>query len=250
MQDNTPVAVTLSNVSKEYRFYPEKRRSIKESFITILTRKYTPPLRVCVLDGVSLEISKGEVFGIIGENGVGKSTILKMITGIIVPDQGKILTDGTVAALLEIGLGFHPDLTGRENAILYGTVLGLSRKSFAAKIDEVFDFAELAGYEDVPLKKYSSGMQVRLAFSVATSVEPDILILDEVFSVGDQRFQAKSFERIMAFIRAKKTVIIVTHDLSIISRLCDRAMLIHRGGKVTIGDTQRITNDYRKLMGE
>lgn len=237
-------AVRLENVSKQYSFHAEQRRSIKETLIQLVRGKYTPPMTIRVLDHVSLSIETGEVFGIIGENGVGKSTILKVISGIIHPDQGIVTTRGSVAALLEIGLGFHPDLTGRENALLYGTVLGISRKEMNLRIPEVFSFAELQGYEEVPIKKYSSGMQIRLAFSVATNVNPDILILDEVFSVGDQRFQVKSFEKIMSFIAAGKTVILVSHDLDAVKELCDRVLLIRRGGLATVGPTNSVIEEY------
>lgn len=245
MSDDS-IAVKLIDVSKTYRFYPDKRRSLKEAFIHMVKGKRIKPICIKVLQNVSLDIQRGEVFGIIGENGVGKSTILKIISGILPPDNGEVLVNGSLASLLEIGLGFHPDLTGRENALLYGTIMGLRKKAINSKMSDIFDFADLRGYEDVQMKRYSSGMQMRLAFSVATMVNPDILLLDEIFSVGDQKFQEKSFEKICSFIENGKTVLLVSHDLTVIEEMCNRVMLIQRGGIVTLGETEDIVNLYRK----
>jgi ABC-2 type transport system ATP-binding protein len=241
--------IILNQVSKQYKLILEKQRSLKETFIKKLKRKsIQQPKIIPVLKNFSLKVYKGEVLGVIGENGVGKSTILKLISGILIPDEGTITVRGSIAALLEIGLGFHPDLTGRENARLYGSILGFSRKTMDEKMNEIFGFAELNGFEDIPIKRYSSGMQVRLAFSVATMVDPDILLLDEVFSVGDQRFQTKSFEKIQSLINSNKTVILVTHDLNIVNQLCTRVMFIQRGGKALVGETKEMITLYQQSI--
>ncbi|MNP01616.1 Teichoic acids export ATP-binding protein TagH [compost metagenome] len=193
-------------------------------------------------------MNKGEIHCLIGENGAGKSTSLKMLAGIIQPDEGEIKTKGVVAALLEIGLAFHPDLTGIENARLYGSVLGIGRKKMLELMPDIFSFAELDGYEHVPLKKYSSGMQVRLAFAVATIIDPDILLLDEVFSVGDQNFQEKSFSKINRFIQEGKTVLLVSHDLGVIERLCTRVMFVEKNGNVHIGKPKEMVQLYYEKL--
>lgn len=242
--------ILVNNVSKVYKIDTEGKRSFKQTFIDLVTRKKRKPLReISIFNNVSFSIGKGEVFGIIGENGAGKSTSLKMLAGIIQPDEGEIITKGIVAALLEIGLAFHPDLTGIENARLYGSVLGIGRKRMLELIPNIFSFAELEGYEHVPLKKYSSGMQVRLAFAVATIIDPDILLLDEVFSVGDQNFQEKSFKKINNFIENGKTVLLVSHDLGIIEKLCTRVMFVEKSGDVHIGSpTQMVQLYHEKLL--
>lgn len=239
--------IIVNNVSKIYIIDTEGKRSFKQTFIDFVSRRKKRSLKeIKIFNGVSFSIGKGEVFGIIGENGAGKSTSLKMLAGIIQPDEGKIKTKGIVAALLEIGLAFHPDLTGIENARLYGSVLGISRKRMLELIPDIFSFAELEGYEYVPLKKYSSGMQVRLAFAVATIIDPDILLLDEVFSVGDQNFQEKSFNKINSFIRDGKTVLLVSHDLGVIEKLCTRVMFLEKSGDVHIGSPEKMVQLYRK----
>jgi ABC-2 type transport system ATP-binding protein len=242
--------VRIQNVSKIYEINPEKK-SIKQLFIDKIKRKsIEKPTQIQIFKDVSFEIYKGEVFGIIGENGAGKSTALKIMAGIIAPDNGRVEITGSVAALLEIGLGFHPDLTGKENARLYGSILGIDRKLMKEIMPDIFKFAGLEGYEHVPIKRYSSGMQVRLAFSVATSINPDILLLDEVFSVGDQNFQTKSFEKIKSFIDQKKTVLLVTHDLGIVSELCTRVMFIRKRGNIEIGSPEEMIEKYDESLKE
>jgi ABC-2 type transport system ATP-binding protein len=249
---NNEVVISLNNVSKKYILDPEKRKSIKQIFVNLFSGKQNTEnlINIQIFKDASIEIYKGEVFGIIGENGAGKSTALKLMTGIISPDRGVINVNGTVAALLEIGLGFHPDLTGQENARIYGSILGISRKVMNDIMPQIFTFAGLEGYEYIPIKKYSSGMQVRLAFAVATSINPDILLLDEVFSVGDQNFQTKSFNKINSFIEQNKTVLLVTHDLGIARELCTRLMLIKKGGHIEVGLPNDILDKYEELLKE
>lgn len=237
--------IEVSGVSKVFTINTEGKRSFKQTFIDFVKHTKRKPLKeIKIFNNVSFSIGKGEVFGIIGENGAGKSTSMKMLAGIIQPDEGEIKTKGVVAALLEIGLAFHPDLTGIENARLYGSVLGVSRKKMMELIPDIFSFAELEGYEYVPLKKYSSGMQVRLAFAVATVIDPDILLLDEVFSVGDQNFQEKSFNKIHRFIQEGKTVLLVSHDLGVIEKVCTRVMFVEKSGNVHIGTPKEMVQLY------
>lgn len=247
---NEPV-ILLNDVYKTYSINPEKRKSFKQTVINFFEGKKEDEIKkIQIFNGLTVEIFRGEVFGIIGENGAGKSTALKIMAGIIAPDKGEVCVNGSVAALLEIGLGFHPDLTGTENAILYGSILGISRKEMKSILPRIFEFAGLQGYEDIPIKKYSSGMQVRLAFSVATSIDPDILLLDEVFSVGDMNFQMKSYEKIRSFIDKNKTVLLVTHDLGIAKKLCTRLMLIKKGGEVVIGNPADVIHEYESTQNE
>lgn len=247
--DSKEVVIKVENVTKEYVINIGGKKSYKQSFINLIKKQNEEKIkRIKIFNDVNFSINKGEVFGIIGENGAGKSTTLKMLAGIITPDKGKISVNGTVAALLEIGLAFHPDLTGVENARLYGSVLGVSRKKMMQIMGEVFKFAELEGYEQVPLKKYSSGMQVRLAFSVATIVDPDILLLDEVFSVGDQKFQEKSFSKINSFIEREKTVLLVTHDLGIVEEMCTRVLYLEKRGAIHIGNPKDMIRLYHEKI--
>jgi ABC-2 type transport system ATP-binding protein len=242
--------IKIKNVSKIYHLSPDKK-SLKQMFIdTVKRQKKEIAQKINIFSDISFEIFKGEVFGIIGENGAGKSTALKIISGILSPDNGTVEVNGTVAALLEIGLGFHPDLTGEENARLYGSILGINRKTMKQLMPIIFEFAGLNGYEHVPIKRYSSGMQVRLAFSVATSINPDILLLDEVFSVGDQNFQTKSFAKIKSFIDQEKTVLLVTHDLGIARELCTRIMFIRKRGNIEIGDAGEMIQKYYDSLKE
>lgn len=243
-------AIKMKNVSKIYEINSEKR-SLKQLFIdTVKAKEKIKPTQIQIFKDISFEIAKGEVFGLIGENGAGKSTALKIMAGIISPDTGAVHVNGSVAALLEIGLGFHPDLTGTENARLYGSILGIDRKSMKELMPQIFKFAELEGYEHVPIKRYSSGMQVRLAFSVATNIDPDILLLDEVFSVGDKRFQTKSFEKIKSFLDQKKTILLVTHDLKIAEELCTRIMFIRKRGAIEIGPPEEMIEKYHESLKE
>lgn len=247
MLQESEKVITVDGVSKTYVIDTEGAKSFKQSFIDLVKqKKKNSIIKIRIFENVNFEIGKGEVFGIIGENGAGKSTALKMLAGIIRPDSGSIEAKGTMAALLEIGLSFHPDLDGVENARLYGSVLGISRKRIKELIPEIFSFAELEGYEYVPIKKYSSGMQVRLAFAVATAIDPDILLLDEVFSVGDQKFQKKSFKKIKSFIENGKTVLLVSHDLSIIEDLCTRVLFLEKSGEIHLGTAEEMIELYKQ----
>jgi lipopolysaccharide transport system ATP-binding protein len=199
------------------------------------------------LDDISFEVKRGECLGIIGANGAGKSTLLKMLNGIILPDGGKITMKGKVGALIEVGAGFHPMLSGRENIYINGSILGMSKKEIDENFDSIVEFSELKDSIDMPVKHYSSGMYVRLGFAIAAHVEPDILILDEVLAVGDMAFVAKCFQHLSS-IRKKAAIILVSHDMRNISRICDKALFINDGKQSYLGRVEETINNFREKM--
>jgi ABC-type polysaccharide/polyol phosphate transport system ATPase subunit len=199
------------------------------------------------LRDVSFKVSEGEALGIVGHNGAGKTTLLKLLSRITAPTKGRIEIHGRLAALIEVGSGFHPELTGRENVYLHGAMLGMRRNEITEKMDSIIAFSGLEKYIDVPVKRYSSGMYVRLGFSVAAHLEPDIVLLDEVLAVGDVAFQAKCLERISALREAGRTIVFVSHDLASVYRLCDRAILLHHGCVVMDGPPRTVVDEYVKL---
>jgi len=240
-------AVVLSNVTKKYRIVHDKNPSLKE---TIIHLRRTTHEDFLALDNVSFKVQKGETFGIIGPNGSGKSTALKLLSRIMLPTSGKIEINGTVSALLELGAGFHPDLTGKENIYLNAAILGLDSRFVAERFDEIVGFAELEKFIDMPVKNYSSGMYVRLGFAIAVNVNPDILLVDEVLTVGDQAFQAKCLTRIYDFMRSGKTIIIVSHDLDMISNICNRALFLYQGKKIKEAAAAEAVREYRSFIEE
>jgi lipopolysaccharide transport system ATP-binding protein len=197
------------------------------------------------LSNVSFNVEKGDAFGIIGGNGAGKSTILKLLSRVLKPTMGQIVVAGKISALIEVGAGFHEDLTGRENVFLNGTILGMKRDEIRKKFDEIVDFSGLADFIDTPVKRYSSGMYARLGFSIAAHVNPNILIVDEVLSVGDAVFQKKCFEKMTSIIQSGATVIFVSHNLRAVSQLCKKSLLLEKGNVVKIGKTNEVIKDYK-----
>ncbi|MDV7104205.1 ABC transporter ATP-binding protein [Vibrio sp. TH_r3] len=236
--------VVVSNVGKAFKTYPTKWSRLIEWINPFSGTKHKLNW---VLQDISFELEQGEAVGIIGINGAGKSTLLKMITGTSAPTIGSISLDGRVAALLELGMGFHPDFTGRENAYMAGQLLGLSKEELDKLMPEIIDFSEIGEYIDQPTRVYSSGMQMRLAFSVATAIRPDILIVDEALSVGDTHFQHKSFGRIRKFRELGTTLLIVSHDKQAIQSICDKAILLN-SGKVELIDKPEVVMDYYNAM--
>lgn len=196
------------------------------------------------LQGVSFAVERGEAFGVIGDNGSGKSTLLGLIAGALRPSRGRIELCGRVAALLELGAGFHPELTGRENVVLNGVLLGLSRRQVLERLDAIIDFAELRDHMDLPIRTYSSGMLARLGFAVAAHLEPDILLVDEVLAVGDVGFQKKCLEAMLGFKARGVTIVLVSHNLADVARLCDRTLWLDRGLVAGLGDTKRVIGEY------
>jgi len=243
-------AVSVQHVTKAFNLQEEHYSTIRELFLkSLFFWKRMKTKSLVALDDISFEIPKGQTLGIIGDNGSGKSTLLKLILGITPPTTGEIKVNGKIAALLELGAGFHPDLTGRENIYLNGSILGISQKVLDEKMEEIIDFAELRPFIDSPIKHYSSGMFVRLGFSIAVHIEPEVLLVDEVLAVGDGAFQQKCIEKIKEFQREGKTIILVSHDLGMVEKTCQRAILI-KNGHILIDDKAKATVKvyYEKIM--
>lgn len=240
--------ITVSGLGKAYRQYPSQWSRLAEWLSFDLGPK--KHVEHWVLRDVNFRVGAGEAVGIVGNNGAGKSTLLKLITGTLKPTSGEVRTTGRISALLELGMGFHPDFTGRQNAIMGGQLLGLSVEEIAELLPAIEAFAEIGDYMDQPLRTYSSGMQIRLAFSVATALRPDILIVDEALSVGDSYFQHKSFERIREFQRQGTTLLIVSHDRYAIQTICDKAILLEAGAVKMQGNPVDILDYYNALMAE
>ena len=241
------VAVEIDSVSKRYRIYHEKIPSLKN---TILWRKRTTFEEFMALDDVSFTVEHGQTLGIIGPNGSGKSTLLKLMAKILQPTSGKVMVNGSLSALLELGAGFHPDLTGRENIYINAAILGMRKRDVDNKMDKIVEFSELAKFIDTPVKNYSSGMYMRLGFSVAINVNPDILLVDEVLAVGDQAFQAKCYKVIYDFMKRGKTIIIVSHELETISDLCSEVVFIRDGKIEDMGKPLSVVTKYRAYIEE
>jgi ABC-type polysaccharide/polyol phosphate transport system ATPase subunit len=241
------LAVDVRAVSKSFRLYRDRNHSLKA---TALRRRRASYDDFWALHDVGFGVPAGSTFGIVGDNGSGKSTLLKCIAKILRPDRGEIRTDGTIAALLELGSGFHPDLTGRENVYLNGSILGLTRSRIDALFPEIVDFAQIGEFIDQPVKNYSSGMYMRLAFAVAINVDPDILLVDEILVVGDGNFQDRCMERFADFRRAGKTIVIVSHALATIRGLCDEAAWLSGGELRAHGAATNVIDDYVTDMYE
>jgi lipopolysaccharide transport system ATP-binding protein len=239
--------IRVTGVGKAYKQYPNRWSRLAEWLIPFSPIRHHPHW---VLQDVAFEIAPGEAVGIVGVNGAGKSTLLKMITGTTQPTCGHVQLEGRVAALLELGMGFHADFTGRQNAIMAGQLLGMHVEEIEALMPEIERFAEIGDAIDHPVRTYSSGMQMRLAFSVATARRPDILIVDEALSVGDAYFQHKSFDRIRSFRKAGTTLLIVSHDRSAIQSICDSAILLEKGRMVMHGTPEAVMDYYNALLAE
>lgn len=247
MITQSPTAIYLEDVSVRYRKPEVSIRSFKEFTIQYFQRRIRMQ-DFWALRNINLEIYRGETFGIIGRNGAGKTTLLKVISRVIVPTKGRLIVEGEVAPLLECGAGFQPEMTGRENILLYGSLLGHSQQHIKEHIPEILNFAQLDGFVDAPLRMYSSGMIARLGFAVATSWKPQILILDEVLAVGDEAFKKKCKARIDGFKAEGTTILLVTHDMDLVLKKCDRAALLEGGVVVTKGDVQQVVKSYRRVI--
>ena len=248
--DTQGTVISAEGVSVQYRVPQERIGTFKEYMIRYIQRQIKHNTFLA-LDNISLSVNQGEVYGIIGENGAGKSTFLKLIAKVLKPSRGRIWVKGRVAPLLEVGAGFHPELTGRENVYLNGAMLGFTQQEMDERFQQIVDFAELWDFIDAPLRTYSSGMWARLGFAVATDVDPDILIVDEILSVGDENFQRKSSERIAAFREKGATILLVSHNMSLIEEMCDRAVLFDHGKVVTVGTAKAVVNSYlERVRGE
>ncbi len=249
----TKPAIVIAGVTKRYRRVAQSHKflTLKSAFVGGNLFKLLNPAEVfTALDGVDLEIRRGETFGLIGANGAGKSTLMKLVAATTKPTEGTVTVNGKISALIELGAGFHPEISGRENVYINGIMLGLSREEIEARFDDIVAFAELEEFIDTPVKNYSSGMYMRLGFSVAIHVDPDILVIDEVLAVGDEAFVHKCLDKIGEFKRRGKTILLVTHGLETVRRLCDRAAWVDRGKIRAVGDPMRVTDRYLNWVGE
>lgn len=240
----TDVAVQIDQVSKKFRLYKERNQSLKSAIMRGRTSVHED---FWALKDISFDINSGETFGLVGDNGSGKSTLLKCMAQILYPDKGSIAMKGRVAALLEVGSGFHPELSGRENIFLNGSILGMAKQEIVAKFDSIVDFSGVSEFIDQPVKNYSSGMYVRLGFSVAIHVDPDILLVDEVLAVGDETFQQKCADKFVEFRRDGKTVIIVSHALGTMMTMCDRLAWLNHGELQQVGEPESVVAAYRSI---
>lgn len=239
------IVIDVSHVSMHFNLMVEKVDSLKEYVVKLLKGKLLFN-DFTALNDVSFQVKKGEIVGLVGFNGAGKSTMLKILAGVLTPTKGSVKVIGTVAPLIEVGAGFDPELTARENVYLNGAILGHSKAFMDSKFDEIINFAELKDFVDVPVKNFSSGMYARLGFAIATMVKPDILIVDEVLSVGDYKFQEKCEKRVQTMIADGVTIILVSHDIGMIERLCTKVVWLDHGNVKDIGETDKICNEYKK----
>jgi lipopolysaccharide transport system ATP-binding protein len=248
--DPRKLLIEVDNVSKRFRLQREHQRSIQDTFIHLWRRRSTQDDYFWPLRHISLRVYPGDSVGILGQNGSGKSTLLKVITGVLPPTSGKVHINARIASLLELGAGFHPDLTGRENVFLNGSIYGMDGATIRSKLDDIIDFAEIGDFIDTPVRHYSSGMYVRLGFSVAVHTAPEILIVDEVLTVGDQIFQQKCMQRILEMKEAGVAILLVSHNTEDIRRLCDRAIWIHNSEVRADGPAFDTVDDYLSYTNE
>jgi lipopolysaccharide transport system ATP-binding protein len=239
------VVISLTGISKKYKLFKNKEDRMKEALHPFKKRYHK---EFFALNGIDLKVRKGEILGIVGMNGSGKSTLLKIIAGIIPPTTGEIAVSGNVVPLLELGAGFNPEYSGLENIYFYNSILGYSRKQTDAILDKILDFAEIGDFIHQPLKTYSSGMRARLSFAVSVNINPDILIVDEILSVGDELFRRKSFSKIEEFFQAKKTILFVSHSAGNVNQLCSRALMLDKGKIVLQGTPKFVTMNYLKFI--
>lgn len=244
------IAIEVKNLTKEFRIPHRKVDTVFEKIISSVTGNRKSYERFLALDKVSFTVKKGESLGVIGRNGSGKSTLLKLIAGIIAPTKGSIITNGLIMPFIELGVGFQPDLSARENVYLYGSILGLKNEVIEKRYKELVEFAELENFMDMKLKDFSSGMVARLAFSTAIMADPDILLIDEVLAVGDVEFRKKCFEKMSEYKKSGKTIIFVSHDLDMIEAICEKSILLDKGQVCGHGETQKLRNDYILLATE
>jgi ABC-type polysaccharide/polyol phosphate transport system ATPase subunit len=239
-------AITFENVSKEFRLSKLPVRSLQDIFVFYLKKEMRGKRHFWALKDITFTINPGETVALVGANGSGKSTILKLISRIIYPTAGVITVNGRLSALLELGAGFHPDLSGRENIYLNGSILGLDRKAMKQKLDTIIEFAGIGDFIDVPIRNYSSGMQMRLGFSVAVHVEPEIILVDEVLAVGDYSFQLKCLERIRQMQRQGITILFVSHDFEAVQDLCGRAIWLENGAICADGEAPEVLRNMKE----
>lgn len=244
MKEVNEYAIRVRNLYKDFKLNSDKPMTLKERLLYIGKNKVQ---KVHILKDIDLDIKKGETVALIGTNGSGKSTLLKLMTKIIYPTKGKITVDGKLTSLLELGAGFHPDFTGRENIYFNASIFGLTAKEIDRRIPDIIEFSELGELIDTPVRTYSSGMYMRLAFSVAINVDAEILLIDEILAVGDQHYQEKCFKKLHELKEAGKTIVIVSHDMKSVKDLCDRAVWIYEGRIRLDGTTDKVIDEYLKV---
>ena len=240
------LAIIVKDMSKSFKIYYDKPNTLKERLL--FWKRNDTEIRPILTD-INLEIRKGETVALIGTNGSGKSTLLKLMTKIIYPNKGYIKTNGKLTSLLELGAGFHPDFTGRENIYFNASIFGLTKKEIDNILNDIIEFSELGEFIDNPVRTYSSGMYMRLAFSVAINVDAEILLIDEILAVGDQHFQEKCFNKLQELKKSGKTIVIVTHDMGAVKNLCDRAVWIYEGKVKMDGNSSKVVDEYLKICG-
>ncbi|MBR3833095.1 MAG: ABC transporter ATP-binding protein [Lachnospiraceae bacterium] len=245
-KDSSSEVIKLDTVTMEFNLHKEKLDSMKEYFIKLI-KKDVDKKHFKALDNISFTVNRGDRVGVLGLNGAGKSTLMKIIAGVFEPTSGSVHTKGIIAPMIELGAGFDMQYTGAENIYLYGAVLGHSRKFMEKQFPGIVEFSELKEFIDVPLKNYSSGMRARLGFSIATMVNPDILILDEVLSVGDAKFRKKSENKLLSMMDESTTVLFVSHNLEQVKRLCNKAMILEKGKLIAMGNIDEIAEQYEEM---
>lgn len=246
MSKKEEYAIKVENLTKEFKLFYDKPTTLKERLVFWNKKKEDSRT---VLKNINLNIKKGETVALIGTNGSGKSTLLKLMTKIIYPTKGSLITNGKLTSLLELGAGFHPDFTGRENIYFNASIFGLTKEEIERRVDEIIEFSELGDFIDSPVRTYSSGMYMRLAFSVAINVDADILLIDEILAVGDQHFQDKCFAKLEELKESDKTIVIVTHSLDQVRKLCTRAIWIYNGEVRLDGKPDKVVDEYLKVCG-
>ena len=240
-------AIIVDNISKKFRIPHEKKNTVFQNIVGLIKRQFNYE-EFWALKDVSFEVNKGEALGIIGRNGSGKSTLLKILARVLYPDSGSVAINGKVASFLQLGVGFQPELTARENIYIYSSILGLRHKQVDSLYDDILDFAELKKFENMKLKNFSSGMNLRLAFSTAIYAVPDTLLIDEVFAVGDEAFRKKCRDKMNQFKAEGKTIVFVSHALDTVKELCQRTVLLNEGQIITMGDTEKVINNYLAML--
>jgi len=244
-ENDKDIAIKVDHVYKSFNVYYDRANTLKERLLFLARNKRKEKRQI--LNDINLEIKQGETVALIGVNGSGKSTLLKLMTQIIFPNKGTIETKGKLTSLLELGAGFHPDFSGRENIYFNSSIFGLTRKEIDARLDQIIEFSELREFIDNPVRTYSSGMYMRLAFSVAINVDADILLIDEILSVGDQHFQEKCFSKMRELRKQKKTMVFVTHSMESVKNLCDRAIWLDNGKVRMDGNTAEVVDEYLRV---
>ncbi len=244
-ENDNDIAIKVDHVYKSFNIYYDRANTLKERMLFFARNKRREKREV--LNDINLDIKKGETVALIGVNGSGKSTLLKLMTQIIFPNKGTIETNGKLTSLLELGAGFHPDFSGRENIYFNSSIFGLTKKEIDARLDQIIEFSELKDFIDNPVRTYSSGMYMRLAFSVAINVDADILLIDEILSVGDQHFQEKCFNKMRELKKEGKTMVFVTHSMESVKNLCDRAVWLYNGKIRMDGNTDEVVNEYLRV---